>query len=61
MSRRNTAGVTDYFQANRTSTHSTCAIEDLDATHHNDEVKLRRRGCVEGGSVGQALRKFGRT
>lgn len=47
MSRRNTAGVTDYFRANKTSAHRAPAIEHFDAAYHDDEAELRRRGDAE--------------
>ena len=59
ISRRNTAGVTDYFQPNRTSEHRASAIEHFDATYHDGEAESRRRGGVEAEERGlRPSRKF---
>lgn len=43
ISRRNTAGVTDFTQTNKVSTHREHLIEVFDATHHDNEVESRMR------------------
>lgn len=55
ISRRNTAGVTVFFQTNKMLVYRTYFVEYFDTTDHDDETESRR-GCVEG--VGQVLGAF---
>lgn len=57
MSRRNTAGVTDYLQPNGTSGRHPSAIEHFDATYHDGEIESRRRGDVEPEERGLSVEK----